>query len=57
MRTGDRILEIDGQPTAPMQMEEAVERIRGRVNTPVSLTVVRGKLAAQTIALSRRPLP
>ena len=42
LRDGDAILFIDGDPTRPLSVEEAVGRIRGRSGTPVSLGLQRG---------------
>jgi carboxyl-terminal processing protease len=37
----DRIVQINGEPTANLSMEEAVDRIRGPKGTPVTLTFMR----------------
>lgn len=37
----DKIVEIDGEPTANMSIDDAVEKIRGPKGTPVTLTVMR----------------
>ncbi len=42
LKDGDAILYIDGDPTQPLSVEEAVSRIRGRSGSPVSLGVQRG---------------
>jgi C-terminal peptidase prc len=42
LKDGDAILAIDGDPTRPLSVEEAVDRIRGRANTMVTLGVQRG---------------
>lgn len=41
LKAKDRIIAIDGEPVAGMDITEAVELIRGKENTPVTLTVVR----------------
>jgi carboxyl-terminal processing protease len=38
---GDFISEIDGKPVRGLKLEEAVEKMRGAVNTPIKLTVIR----------------
>jgi carboxyl-terminal processing protease len=38
---GDFISEIDGQAVRGLKLEEAVEKMRGAVNTPIKLTVIR----------------
>ncbi|HTO69732.1 MAG TPA: S41 family peptidase [Myxococcota bacterium] len=42
LKDGDAILTIDGDPTRPLSVEEAVDRIRGRADTVVALGVERG---------------
>jgi carboxyl-terminal processing protease len=42
LKDGDAILFIDGDPTRPLSVEEAVGRIRGRAGTPVALGLQRG---------------
>ena len=42
LRDGDAILYIDGDPTQPLSVEEAVSRIRGRSGTLVALGLQRG---------------
>ncbi|MBB4282615.1 S41 family peptidase [Agrobacterium radiobacter] len=38
---GDLISEIDGQAVRGLKLEEAVEKMRGPVNTPIKLTLIR----------------
>ena len=38
---GDLIAEIDGEEVRGLTLEEAVEKMRGLVNTPIDLTIVR----------------
>lgn len=38
---GDLISEINGEPVRGLKLEEAVEKMRGAVNTPIKLTVLR----------------
>jgi carboxyl-terminal processing protease len=40
IQAGDRIIEIDGQSTEGMSLEEAVIRIRGAQGTPVSIQIL-----------------
>src|SRR5262245_50285653 len=42
LKDGDAILFIDGDPTRPLSVEEAVGRIRGRSGTPLALGLARG---------------
>jgi len=42
VRAGDKILEIDGEPTAGITLTEAVTAIRGAAGTEVVLTLQRG---------------
>ena len=39
--SGDLIAEIDGQEVRGLTLEEAVEKMRGAVNTPIDLTIIR----------------
>jgi carboxyl-terminal processing protease len=41
IRSGDLIAKIDGTEVAGMTLEEAVEKMRGEVNEPIKLTIVR----------------
>ncbi|HXX49395.1 MAG TPA: S41 family peptidase [Myxococcota bacterium] len=41
LKDGDAILTVDGDPTRPLSVEEAVDRIRGKANTVVRLGVER----------------
>jgi carboxyl-terminal processing protease len=43
LQDGDAILEIDGEPTRPLSVSEAVGRIRGPEGTLVLLTILRGE--------------
>ncbi|MQB22966.1 S41 family peptidase [Agrobacterium tumefaciens] len=38
---GDFISEIDGQPVRGLKLEDAVEKMRGTVKTPIKLTIIR----------------
>ncbi len=42
LRPGDLLVSIDGQDVAPLSLDEAVQRIRGKAGTKVLLVVVRG---------------
>jgi carboxyl-terminal processing protease len=39
--SGDLIATIDGQEVRGLTLEEAVEKMRGQVNTPIDLTIIR----------------
>ena len=41
LRPNDLITQIDGEPIVGMSLSEAVDKMRGPVNTPIELTVVR----------------
>ncbi len=50
----DRILKIDGTPTSELSLDDAATRMRGRIGTPVTLTLGReGRDAAEEIELVR----
>ena len=40
IRGGDKITEIDGQPTKGITMDEAIQRIKGKLGTDVKLSVL-----------------
>jgi carboxyl-terminal processing protease len=42
IRSGDKIYKIDGQTTAGLTVDEAVNKIRGTKGTKVTLTILRG---------------
>jgi C-terminal peptidase prc len=52
LKDGDAILSIDGDPTRPLSVEEAVDRIRGRADTIVALGVERGDEAKQKLGVT-----
>jgi len=41
VQSGDLIVEIDGQQVMGMSLNDAVDKMRGRVGTPIILTIVR----------------
>jgi len=41
IKSGDYIVRIDGKSTYSMRIDEIVKKIRGKVNTPVKLTIYR----------------
>ena len=50
----DRILKIDGTPTSELSLDDAATRMRGRIGTPVTLTLGReGRDAPEEIELVR----
>ena len=58
IREGDRILAIDGDSTRNMDVDDASQRIRGTVGTPVTLTIQRGERQFDvTLVRSRIELP
>jgi carboxyl-terminal processing protease len=42
---GDLITHLDDEPVSGLTLAEAVERMRGRVNTPITLRITRGEAA------------
>ncbi len=50
---GDAIAKIDGVETVGMTVNEAVQRIRGELGTPVTLTIVRSGGTAFDVAITR----
>lgn len=52
---GDRIVEIDGQSTAGMTLDQAITRLKGKEGTSVTLTVLHpGRPGRRTITLVRQ---
>jgi carboxyl-terminal processing protease len=50
----DRILKIDGTPTSELSLDEAATRMRGRIGTPVTLTLGReGRDVPEDVKLMR----
>ena len=50
---GDYIIEIDGEPTEPMTMDEVLGHLRGKVGESVKITVLRGKNLKFSVELVR----
>ena len=55
LKTGDRILAIDGVPTRTLAMREAVNRLRGPVGSTVELKVLRQHETPHRVTVSRAP--
>ena len=53
LKSGDLIVKIGDQPTDRMSLSEAVERLRGPVATPVTLTILRGTRPPFPVTLTR----
>lgn len=43
IQAGDKIIEINGEPTPPMSMEDVLSRLRGPKGESVEVTILRGK--------------
>ncbi len=41
--SNDLIVQIDGEPTKGLTLGQAVDKMRGRIGAPITLTIVRGK--------------
>jgi PDZ domain len=55
LRPGDRIVQIDGRPTKGLSVRQVAALIRGKKQTPVMLTILRG--SEQLAAVVARDLP
>ena len=56
--SGDKILEIDGEPTKDFSLHDAVKRIRGPKGSQVKLTVYHVDLGErETISITRESIP
>jgi carboxyl-terminal processing protease len=54
IRAGDRIVQLDGEPIMGLTLNEAVERMRGPINTQITLTIERtGVPEPITVKLTR----
>jgi carboxyl-terminal processing protease len=53
IKPGDRIVRIDGKPTALMSLEQASEAIKGEVGTELSLQLSRPKKGVFSVSLKR----
>lgn len=54
MRTGDKILAVDGKPTEGLSVDQAVKLIRGKGGTVVKLTIVRnGEKEPTEVSITR----
>lgn len=53
IKSGDRLVRIDGKPTALMSVEDATEAIRGEVGTDVSLQISRPGEETFEVTLTR----
>jgi carboxyl-terminal processing protease len=53
VRSGDKILKIDGKPTALMTIEQASELIRGEAGTPVTLQLSRPDRGVFELTITR----
>jgi carboxyl-terminal processing protease len=53
LKPGDLITQLDGEPVLGMNLEEAVEKMRGPVNSSIRLTIRRGKDQPFDVSLKR----
>lgn len=54
LRSGDRIVKIDGELTRGITLMEAVKKLRGKPKTPVTLTILReGEMELKDVKLER----
>ena len=54
LHAGDHITQIDGQPTAGINVDDAVKRLKGEAGTSVTLTVAHpGKAELETVTIVR----
>ncbi len=56
IRPGDRILKVDGRPTAGSSMEEVQEALRGPAGSVVRIVIVRGEEEVPELTLRRRQI-
>jgi carboxyl-terminal processing protease len=53
LQPGDYIVRIDGKPVAGLTLTDAVDKMRGPVDAPITLTIKRGKQAPFDVTLKR----
>jgi carboxyl-terminal processing protease len=53
IKPGDLIVSLDGEPVLGMSLEDAVEKMRGPVNSTIKLTIKREKAQPFEVALKR----
>jgi carboxyl-terminal processing protease len=56
LQPGDRIVKIDGQPTALMDIEQASEAIKGELGTDVKLQIARSGKSAFLVTVTRKQI-
>lgn len=56
LKSDDKIREIDGQPTINMPVNDAVEKLRGQVNTTVNLLIGRKQTNDFNVELTREQI-
>jgi len=53
IQTGDLIFALDGEPVQGLTLQEAVEKMRGKVGTPIKLSIRRGAKDPFDVSLTR----
>jgi len=53
IQSGDLIFALDGEPVQGLTLQEAVERMRGKVGTPIKLSIRRGSKDPFDVSLTR----
>ena len=56
VKAGDTITHLDGTPVLGLTLNEAVEKMRGRVNTPIDLTITRDGATAPIVVRVTRDI-
>ena len=54
--TGDKILKIDGKPTAGLSADEAVSTIRGKIGTKVTVTIAGSDNKQRDVTMTRETI-
>lgn len=53
LRPNDLIVQLDGEPVLGLSLQEAVEKMRGPVNSPIKIMIRRGDTAPFEVTLNR----
>ena len=56
LQSGDLIFALDGEPVQGLTLQEAVEKMRGKVGTPIKLSVRRGTKDPFDVTLTRETI-
>ncbi|KEO84030.1 S41 family peptidase [Tumebacillus flagellatus] len=56
LQAGDRIIQVDDTPADPSALDKLADLLRGKADTTVTLTMLRGSDAPKTVTLTRKAI-